>query len=49
MVRLNLDSWAAIDPETHEGLRTISIAEVKWCKEVADDQNPHYEIGIQYY
>jgi len=49
MVRLNLESWAAIDPEIIEGLRTISIAEVKWCKEVFDDQNPHYEIGIQYY
>jgi len=49
MVRLNLESWAAIDSETLEGLRTISIAEVKWCNAVADEKNPHYEIGIQYY
>jgi len=49
MVRLNLDSWAAIDPETFEGLRTISIAEVRWCVAVADGNNPRYEIGIQYY
>jgi hypothetical protein len=49
MVSLNLDSWEKIDSETLEGLRSISIGEVIRCQEIADDQYPHYEIGIQYY
>ena len=49
LVRSHPDSWGTIDPETLEGLRTVSIAEVKWCNEFADDENPHYEIGVQYY
>jgi len=32
-----------------EGLRSITLAEVKWCSEVADADVSHYRVGIQFY
>ena len=32
-----------------EGLRSITLAEVKWCSEVADTDISHYRVGIQFY
>jgi hypothetical protein len=31
------------------GLRSASLAEVKWCKEVINENRPLYEIGAKYY
>ena len=32
-----------------EGLRTITLAEVKWCSEAAITDVSHYRVGIQFY
>ena len=42
-------SFSASDPELGEGLRTISLAEVRWWKEIGDDDSPHFGIGVKYY
>jgi hypothetical protein len=31
-----------------EGLRSISLAEVKWCTEINDTHVSHYRVGIQF-
>ena len=31
-----------------EGLRSITLAEVVWCHEALDANNPHYMVGIKY-
>ena len=31
------------------GLRTVSLAEVKWCREILDSKAPSYEVGIKYF
>jgi hypothetical protein len=30
-------------------LRLLSLAEVRWCKEVIDQNNSYYEVGVKYY
>ena len=32
-----------------EGLRSITLAEVKWCSEVPDDKASQYGIGVKYF
>lgn len=32
-----------------EGLRSITLAEVKWCSEVTVADVAHYQVGIQFY
>ncbi len=32
-----------------EGLRSVTLAEVKWCSQVADTDAAHYRVGIQFY
>lgn len=32
-----------------EGLRFITMAEVRWCCEVPGSDAPHYQVGIQFY
>lgn len=32
-----------------KGKRTITLAEVKWCKEVVDANDSFYEVGVKYY
>ncbi len=31
------------------GLRSVTLAEVKWCKEFLNETEPFYEIGAKYY
>ena len=31
------------------GLRSVTLAEVKWCKEFIDETEPFYEVGARYY
>lgn len=31
------------------GLRSLTLAQAKWCKEMLDESGPFYEIGAQYY
>ena len=37
------------DPELCEGLRTVSLAEVKWWKEMSGEDSSHFGIGVKYY
>ena len=32
-----------------EGLRCVSLAEVKWCSEVPGDEVSHYAAGVKYF
>ena len=32
-----------------EGLRSMTLAEVRWCHEVSDKVTPHYQVGIKFY
>ena len=48
-VRLEIllsETWGSSD---HGWLRTISLGEVKWCKELTKDSVDYYGIGISYY
>jgi hypothetical protein len=31
------------------GLRSVTLAEVKWCSEILDANEPFYGIGVKYY
>ena len=30
------------------GLRSLTLAEAKWCQEVGDETHHHYRIGVKY-
>jgi len=32
-----------------EGLRSVTLAQVKWCREVPGDEEPHYRAGVKYF
>lgn len=32
-----------------QGLRSVALAEIKWCKEIFNDAETFYEIGAKYY
>ena len=32
-----------------EGLRSVTLAEVKWCSEVPDENTSQYGIGVKYF
>ncbi|MBW2603454.1 MAG: hypothetical protein JRE28_03920 [Deltaproteobacteria bacterium] len=38
----------ASDPEPCEGLRTISLAEVKWWKNIGGADENHFGVGVKY-
>ena len=39
----------ATDPDLFEGLRTASLAQVKWCKNMGGQDASHFGIGVKYY
>ena len=41
-------SFNSADSQSFEGPRTISIAEVRWCKELRDIDKPCFGIGVKY-
>lgn len=41
--------FGASDPELCEGLRTVSLAEVRWWKEISGEDFSHFGIGVKYY
>ena len=41
--------FGASDPELCEGLRTASLAEVRWWEEISNDDYSHFGIGVKYY
>ena len=38
----------ASDPELFEGLRTISLAEVKWWKNIGGEDDNRFGVGVKY-
>ena len=43
----NLDVDTA--PELREGFRSVTLGEVKWCKEFISEGMTYYGIGVRYY
>jgi len=41
--------FAPSDPDLFEGLRTASLAQVKWCKDMGEKDASHFGIGVKYY
>jgi hypothetical protein len=41
-------SFSSADSQSFEGPRTISIAEVRWCKEISDIGKSCFGIGVKY-
>jgi hypothetical protein len=46
-VQNNLDANGTF--EFKEGFRSISLGEVKWCKEFISEGSTHYAVGVKYY
>jgi hypothetical protein len=38
----------ASDPERYEGLRSVSLARVKWCKDIGGKKAKHFGFGVKY-
>lgn len=34
---------------SHSELRTLSLAQVRWCEEIPDPAGNYYKIGLKYY
>jgi len=47
--RLTNCSCFPYDPDHCVGIRTVSLAEVKWCKEISKKDATYFEIGVKYY
>ena len=35
--------------DSSDGLRSVTLAEVKWCSEVPGDQGSQYVVGVKYF
>ena len=35
--------------QDHEWLRSFSLAQVKWCRDLTDDFDHRYEVGLRYH
>ena len=46
-VQNNLDADGTFAFE--EGFRSMSLGEVKWCKEFISEGSAHYAVGVKYY
>jgi hypothetical protein len=32
-----------------KGLRSLTLAEVRWCQEIVDSNKSYYDVGVKYY
>lgn len=48
LIRINYNGWTCSDASAFEGLRTITIGVVKWCKEIHHETAYGYVTGIKY-
>jgi len=48
LYRLEASGCGALDSEGYECLRTISLAEVKWCQDFFEDGASYFGIGVRY-
>jgi len=46
-VQYNLDADSA--SKVREGFRSLTLGEVKWCKELILEASPYYGVGVKYY
>ena len=48
LLRINSEGWDFSCAGNLEGLRTITLGEVKWCREIPNKTSYGYESGIRY-
>ncbi len=48
-IRVEEFSPIAFGSPLHHGLRTTTLGEVKWCKEISGTESYKYGIGVRYY
>ncbi len=48
VVKTSGASWGRTPPEIQEGLRTITLAEVKWSKSMSADGVSRFATGLKY-
>jgi len=48
-IRLGKVHTNASDNGSCEGLRSVALAEVRWCREVPDDKALPYGVGVKYF
>lgn len=46
---LSLDASGSTKVSNYSGLRSLSLAEVRWCKETPDPAGNYYKVGLKYY
>jgi hypothetical protein len=46
--QMNDCSFDASDPEQHDGLRTVSLARVKWWKNIGGEGANCFGVGVRY-
>ncbi len=47
-IRVDGSAWGDISPEAYDTLRHLSIGEVKWCREIAEDTGHFFMTGVKY-
>jgi hypothetical protein len=48
-IRIKEFSQEASESPLHDGFRTTTLGEVKWCKEISDTGFYKFGIGVKYY
>ena len=48
-IRIEEFSRKASHSPLYRGYRTVTLGEVKWCKEVSDSESYKFGIGVRYY
>jgi hypothetical protein len=46
--QMNDFMFDASDPGRYEGLRSVSLARVKWCKDIGGKKVNHFGFGVKY-
>ena len=46
--QMNDCSFDISDPERYDGLRTVSLARVKWLKDIGGERFNHFGVGVKY-
>jgi hypothetical protein len=46
--QMNDCQFDASNPESREGLRTASLAEVKWWRDIGGEGDSYFGIGVKY-
>jgi len=46
--QMNDCQFDSSDPERYDGLRTVSVARVKWSKDIGGERAKHFGFGVKY-